>query len=123
MATARSGQEDEFVRSIGAADTVDWSGDVVAQVRAIAPDGVDAVLHLVGDPASLAGLLADGGTLAPPWRSRSPRPAALGTYRHRATAALTCPGPPARRLADRESVPVVPTRDVGGTPGGLISGG
>lgn len=28
-----------------------------AQVRGIAPDGVDAVLHLAGDGARLAGLL------------------------------------------------------------------
>jgi NADPH:quinone reductase-like Zn-dependent oxidoreductase len=52
------------VRDLGAAHTVDWSGDVVAQVRAIAPAGVDGVLHLAGDPAALAGLLVDGGRLA-----------------------------------------------------------
>jgi NADPH:quinone reductase-like Zn-dependent oxidoreductase len=64
IATARPGREDEFVRGLGATHTVDWSGDIVAQVRALAPDGVAAVLHLAGDPAALAGLLAGGGTLA-----------------------------------------------------------
>ena len=33
-------------------------------MRAVAPEGVDAVLHLAGDPAVLAGLLAPGGCLA-----------------------------------------------------------
>jgi NADPH:quinone reductase-like Zn-dependent oxidoreductase len=64
IATARPGQEDDFVRDLGAAHTVDWDGDVVAQVRVIAPQGVDGVLHFAGDPAALAGLLVDGGTLA-----------------------------------------------------------
>jgi NADPH:quinone reductase-like Zn-dependent oxidoreductase len=37
---------------------------VPGQVRAIAPGGVDAVLHLAGDGATLAGLLAPGGKIA-----------------------------------------------------------
>lgn len=66
IATARPGEEADFVRGLGAAHTVDWSGDVVAQVRAIAPDGVDALLHFAGDAAALAPLLSDGGKIASP---------------------------------------------------------
>lgn len=42
---------------------MDYTGDVVAQVKAIAPDGVDAIVHLAGDGAELAGLLTAGGKI------------------------------------------------------------
>jgi NADPH:quinone reductase-like Zn-dependent oxidoreductase len=45
---------------------VDYTGDLPAQVRALGPDGVDGVLHLAGDGATLAGLLSDKGRLASP---------------------------------------------------------
>ena len=64
LATARPGEEADFVTGLGAQHTVDHTGDVPAQVRAIAPDGVDAVLHLAGDGAALADLLAPGGRIA-----------------------------------------------------------
>ena len=64
IATARPGVEEEFVRGLGATYTVDYVGDLTAQVRAIAPDGVSAVVHLAGDAGQLAGLLATGGRLA-----------------------------------------------------------
>jgi NADPH:quinone reductase-like Zn-dependent oxidoreductase len=64
IATAAPGVESEHVRSLGATHVVDYTGDVPAQVRAIAPDGVDAVLHAAGDPFALADLLAAGGRLA-----------------------------------------------------------
>src|SRR3954468_21115972 len=40
IATARPGQEEEYVRSLGATHTVDYTGDVAASVREHAPDGV-----------------------------------------------------------------------------------
>ena len=40
IATARPGAEEEFVRGLGATHVVDYTGDLGAQVRAIAPDGV-----------------------------------------------------------------------------------
>ncbi|MGP3921089.1 zinc-binding dehydrogenase [Nonomuraea sp. 10N515B] len=43
---------------------MDFSGDLPAQVRAIAPEGVDAALHLAGDGVQLASLLRAGGRLA-----------------------------------------------------------
>ncbi|MGW0810262.1 zinc-binding dehydrogenase [Nonomuraea sp. NPDC002799] len=45
-------------------NSVDFSGDRPAQVRTLAPEGVDAVLHLAGDGVELAGLLREGGRLA-----------------------------------------------------------
>ncbi len=64
IATARPGAQEEFVRRLGAAHVVDYTGDLAAQVRAIAPQGVPAIVHLAGDGAQLAGLLAGGGRLA-----------------------------------------------------------
>jgi NADPH:quinone reductase-like Zn-dependent oxidoreductase len=64
IATARPGAETEFVTDLGAQHTIDYTADVPPQVKAIAPQGVDAVLHLAGDAATLAGLLAPGGRIA-----------------------------------------------------------
>jgi NADPH:quinone reductase-like Zn-dependent oxidoreductase len=58
------GQEEEYVRSLGAAHTVDYTGDIPAAVRAIAPRGVDKVLHAAGDAAALGAPLKAGGTIA-----------------------------------------------------------
>ncbi|GIH24231.1 NADPH:quinone reductase [Acrocarpospora phusangensis] len=64
IATARPGEEADFVRGLGAEHVVDYSGDVTAQVRAIAPGGVPAVVHLAGDAAALTALLTEGGRIA-----------------------------------------------------------
>ncbi len=63
IATARPGEAAGFVKDLGASDVVDRDGDVASQVRALAPAGVDAVLHLAGDAAALADLLAADGVL------------------------------------------------------------
>jgi NADPH:quinone reductase-like Zn-dependent oxidoreductase len=63
IATAQPGEEADFVTGLGAHHTVDYTGDVPAQVRAIAPDGVDAIVHLAGDGAELAGLLTPSGKM------------------------------------------------------------
>ncbi|WP_214326401.1 NADP-dependent oxidoreductase [Nonomuraea sediminis] len=60
IATGRPGAEAEFVTGLGAQHVVDHT-DLEAQVRAIAPAGVDAALHLAGDGAAVAGLVAPGG--------------------------------------------------------------
>jgi len=52
------------VRGLGAHHVIDRAGDVTAQVRALAPDGVDVALHLAGALAALAALLVPGGRLA-----------------------------------------------------------
>ncbi|MFD3488546.1 NADP-dependent oxidoreductase [Streptomyces sp. NPDC058665] len=66
IATARPGTETDFVTGLTDRDvrTVDFTGDLPAQVRALAPEGVDAILHLAGDGAALAGLLKPGGQIA-----------------------------------------------------------
>ncbi|HVF53711.1 MAG TPA: NADP-dependent oxidoreductase [Actinomycetota bacterium] len=64
IATAKPGEETEFVRGLGAHHTVDYTGDLAAQVRAITPDGVHAAIHLAGDGLQLAELVAEGGRFA-----------------------------------------------------------
>lgn len=64
IATAGPGAETDFVRGLGASEVVDHTGDLVAQVRALAPEGVDVILHFAGDGPTLAGLLAEKGRLA-----------------------------------------------------------
>ncbi len=64
IGTARPGQEEEYVRRLGAAHTVDYTGDIAAAVTAIAPQGVDKVLHAAGDAAALGTTLKAGGTIA-----------------------------------------------------------
>jgi NADPH:quinone reductase-like Zn-dependent oxidoreductase len=64
IATARPGEEADFVRGLGAHQVVDHAGDVTAQVRAHCPEGVDVIVHLAGDGATLATLLTEKGRLA-----------------------------------------------------------
>ncbi|MFF4835485.1 NADP-dependent oxidoreductase [Streptomyces sp. NPDC001315] len=66
MATARPGAEADFITGLTDADVsiVDFTGDLAAQVRALAPEGVDAIVHLAGDGVALAGLLRPGGRIA-----------------------------------------------------------
>lgn len=66
ITTARPGAEADFVSALTDTDVdlVDFTGDLDAQVRALAPNGVDMVLHLAGDGAQLAALLRPGGRIA-----------------------------------------------------------
>lgn len=66
IATARPGTEADFVTGLTDADVavVDYTADLDAQVRTLAPEGVDAVLHLAGDAGQLVGLLREGGRIA-----------------------------------------------------------
>ncbi|MEU5263069.1 NADP-dependent oxidoreductase [Amycolatopsis sp. NPDC021455] len=64
IATARPGAEAEFVTGLAAVEVVDFAGDLATQLRALAPEGVDAVLHLAGDGDQLARLLRPGGRFA-----------------------------------------------------------
>ncbi|WP_132991882.1 NADP-dependent oxidoreductase [Gordonia zhaorongruii] len=61
IATAHTEAEITVVTDLGAARTVDHTGDLSAQVREIAPDGVDAVLHFAGSPDPVAALVKPGG--------------------------------------------------------------
>ena len=64
LATARRGEEAGFVLGLGAERTLDYSADLGEEFRSAIPDGVDAVLHLAGDPRLLVEQLAPGGCLA-----------------------------------------------------------
>jgi NADPH:quinone reductase-like Zn-dependent oxidoreductase len=63
IATAERGPRAAFVTALGATWAV-HPADLVAQVGAIAPNGVQAALHLAGDGAAVAGLIGPGGRLA-----------------------------------------------------------
>lgn len=60
-ATASTPEEVELVKQLGAAHTVDYTGDVAAQMRTLYPEGVDVVLHFAGDPALLVPVVRPGG--------------------------------------------------------------
>jgi NADPH:quinone reductase-like Zn-dependent oxidoreductase len=64
IASVRPGDED-VVHGLGAADTVDYTGDLAKVVRERYPDGVDALLDLVNRApetfATLVGLVSKGG--------------------------------------------------------------
>lgn len=63
LATAK-GNEADFVRDLGADETVDYTGDLSAEVRKLCPNGVDAALHLAGDGLAVADLVTPGGRMA-----------------------------------------------------------
>jgi NADPH2:quinone reductase len=63
LATATPDRAD-FVVDLGADHVVDHTGDLAGQVRAIAPRGVDAVVHTAGDPQALADVVRPGGRIA-----------------------------------------------------------
>ncbi|GAB3837475.1 NADP-dependent oxidoreductase [Dactylosporangium cerinum] len=115
IATARPGAETDLVRSLGATEVVDHTGDLAAQVRDLAPDGVDVVLHLAGDGAALATLLAEKGRLA--------STLGLGPDQHpAATAVMAHPAPAtldrlaADAAAGRITVPVARTYPLAEVP-------
>ena len=68
IATAADGDDAAFVRSLGAAETVDYkSADVVKEVRARHPDGIDVLLDFVDrDDAfnAVCTLVKEGGRIA-----------------------------------------------------------
>jgi NADPH:quinone reductase-like Zn-dependent oxidoreductase len=118
IATARPGAEADFVHGLGAAHVVDYTGDLAAQVRAIAPDGVPAVLHLAGEAEQLAGLLAAGGRMA--------STLGFGPDQHPAAVAVMADPNPVtldRLAADAASgalrVPITRTYPLEGTPQAL----
>jgi NADPH:quinone reductase-like Zn-dependent oxidoreductase len=54
----------EFVRGLGADEVVDYTTDLGAAVKALTPDGVTAIVHAAGDPATLAAVLRPNGRFA-----------------------------------------------------------
>ncbi len=89
IATARPGAEADLVRELGARRVVDYTGDLEAQVRAIAPGGVGAVLHFAGDASQLVGLLrADGRLVSTQGFGADRHPAAVALMADPDTATL-----------------------------------
>jgi NADPH2:quinone reductase len=68
IASARPGDEDAFVRDLGAAETVDYTkGELGDTVRTLAPDGLAGLIDVVnrGEAfGALAALVRDGGRAA-----------------------------------------------------------
>jgi NADPH2:quinone reductase len=60
IATAHTDEERTLVTDLGADATVDHTADLAPQVRSLAPDGIDVVVHLAGD-TGVVDLLRDGG--------------------------------------------------------------
>jgi NADPH:quinone reductase-like Zn-dependent oxidoreductase len=67
IATIRPGDEG-FAADLGAAETVDYTGDTASDIRQRIPDGLDAVIDAVSSDAesfaAMAGLVRDGGHVA-----------------------------------------------------------
>ena len=61
LATAAADDERALVSDLGAATTIDHTGDVPAAVQREHADGVDAVVHLAGNPNALLAVLRPGG--------------------------------------------------------------
>lgn len=64
IATAGPGVQSDFVRRLGAASVVDPDEDLGVQIKALADEGVDAIVHLAGDPTALPSLLKTEGRIA-----------------------------------------------------------
>lgn len=61
IATAHTPQQVEQVTALGAARTIDHTGDLAAQLREAAPEGADVVLHFAGSPDPLVAAVKTGG--------------------------------------------------------------
>jgi NADPH2:quinone reductase len=61
IATAKGDTATQLVRDLGAAEVVDYTDDVAEAIKASHPEGVDVIVHLAGDPATLTPVLKDGG--------------------------------------------------------------
>jgi NADPH2:quinone reductase len=68
IASAKAGEEDAFVRSLGADETVDYTDpDVQETIRRLAPNGLDGLIDTVSRGEAfgpMAALVKDGGRIA-----------------------------------------------------------
>jgi NADPH:quinone reductase-like Zn-dependent oxidoreductase len=59
--------DEEWIRGLGATETVDYSGNVPSAIRERHPDGIDGLIvavHVGEEFEALAGIVKDGGTIA-----------------------------------------------------------
>jgi NADPH:quinone reductase-like Zn-dependent oxidoreductase len=100
IATAKPGDDEAFVRALGASVTVDYSsGDVAEAIRALYPDGVTALIDTVnrGEAfAPMAALVRDGGRIATTLSTADVE--ALAARDVRATNVMGTPTPEKLRL-------------------------
>jgi NADPH:quinone reductase-like Zn-dependent oxidoreductase len=87
LATAGSADERALVSDLGAAAIIDYSRDVPAAVRREHAHGVDAVVHLAGDPKPLLGVLRPSGRfvstmIMSPEQLPAPDTTVVGIYAH-----------------------------------------
>ena len=61
IATARTDAGRQHVTNLGAAEVIDYTGDLAADVLAAHPGGVDVVLHFAGAPVALLPAVKAGG--------------------------------------------------------------
>jgi NADPH:quinone reductase len=90
IATAATSDEAAFVRDLGADKAVDYRKDLVKEVKALHPNGVDAVLHAAGDGVALADRLRPGGRFA---STLGVGPDQLGDRDVAATVVMAVPNP------------------------------
>lgn len=64
IATAKPGEAENIMLKIGADHTVDYTKDMVAQVKSIIPNGVDGVIHVAGNPAGIIETIKVDGSLS-----------------------------------------------------------
>ncbi|MFH8252514.1 NADP-dependent oxidoreductase [Microbacterium sp. B2969] len=65
IATGRTSAGRELLSELGATHTVDYA-NLESEVAALAPDGVDAAVHLSGDASAFSALVKDGGMFISP---------------------------------------------------------
>jgi NADPH2:quinone reductase len=112
IATARPGEQTDFVKELGARHVVDYTGDLPSQIRSIRPEGVDAAIHAAGDGTTVAAVVAPDGRFASTLGVGSDQ---LGDKKLGATAVMAVPtadvldGLAAEVAAGRLRVPIQST--------------
>ncbi|MFR9727276.1 quinone oxidoreductase family protein [Streptomyces sp. MS19] len=126
IATARPGVQSGFLADLlgPRVHVVDHTHDLTGQVRALAPHGLAAAIHLAGDADALAPLLADGGRLATvlhwaPHDGVGDRLTVTGVMADPDTATLDRLA--ADVAADRLTVPITATYTLGEAPAALAA--